>query len=247
MRLRACEATSCRVAAQSVRGGRGPEVVRRIFAEYTAGKGILGIVRDLNREGVPDPTGRAWNISALTGKPQVKCGDCANKAFIPVTPDVIECHLSGEDGVRPNGRGKDFVAASIWNSRRPVGLTLLIDWSRPTRSTFLAAISAVIRERSRTERACGKSFVTTNWSPSWMKARAWGSASRSLRPAPLLSSLKSLPQLSATRHPHEGRHCGCQVEAGTGFGRNQVVGGLTAYGPPDYGLPWVHGVRTIRG
>ena len=41
---------------------------------------------------------------------QVKCGDCPNKAFIPVTSEVIECHLRGEDRVCPNGRGKDFVA-----------------------------------------------------------------------------------------------------------------------------------------
>ena len=35
---------------------------------------------------------------------------CKNRAFIPVTPDVIECHLRGEDRVRPNGRGGPFVA-----------------------------------------------------------------------------------------------------------------------------------------
>ena len=46
----------------------------------------------------------------MCGKPQVKCGDCPSRAFIPVTPDVIECHLRGEDRVRPKGRGGDFVA-----------------------------------------------------------------------------------------------------------------------------------------
>ena len=35
---------------------------------------------------------------------------CKHRAFIPVTPDVIECHLRGEDRVRPNGRGGPFVA-----------------------------------------------------------------------------------------------------------------------------------------
>ncbi len=48
-------------------------------------------------------------MRGVCGKPQVKCGDCPNKAFIPVTAEVIECHLRGEDRVRPNGRGKDFV------------------------------------------------------------------------------------------------------------------------------------------
>jgi superfamily II DNA or RNA helicase len=49
-------------------------------------------------------------VRGVCGKPKVKCGDCLSKAFIPVTPEVIECHLRGEDRVRPDGRGKDFVA-----------------------------------------------------------------------------------------------------------------------------------------
>ncbi len=40
-------------------------------------------------------------VRGVCGKPQVKCGDCPNKAFIPVTGEVIECHLRGEDRVRP--------------------------------------------------------------------------------------------------------------------------------------------------
>ncbi|MBU2534220.1 MAG: DEAD/DEAH box helicase [Alphaproteobacteria bacterium] len=49
-------------------------------------------------------------VRGVCGKPQVKCGDCPSQNFIPVTPDVIECHLRGEDRVRPNGRGGPFVA-----------------------------------------------------------------------------------------------------------------------------------------
>ena len=49
-------------------------------------------------------------VRGVCGKPQVKCGECPNKAFIPVTANVIECHLRGEDRIRPNGRGGDFVA-----------------------------------------------------------------------------------------------------------------------------------------
>lgn len=60
---------------------REAEVVRRIFAEYTSGKGVLGIVRDLNREGVPGPTGGAWNISALTGNPKRRNGLLNNELY----------------------------------------------------------------------------------------------------------------------------------------------------------------------
>ena len=50
------------------------------------------------------------SVRGVCGKPQVKCGDCPNQKFIMVSPDVIECHLRGEDRVRPNGRGGPFVA-----------------------------------------------------------------------------------------------------------------------------------------
>ena len=49
-------------------------------------------------------------VRGVCGKPQVRCGDCPNQKFISVTQDVIECHLRGEDRVRPNGRGAAFVA-----------------------------------------------------------------------------------------------------------------------------------------
>ena len=61
------------------------------------------------RSGYAPVCANEW-VRGVCGKPQVKCGDCPNKAFIPVTGDVIECHLRGEDRVRPNGRGGDFVA-----------------------------------------------------------------------------------------------------------------------------------------
>lgn len=73
------------------------------------------------RSGYSPVCGNEW-VRGICGKPQVKCGDCPNQKFIPVTPDVIECHLRGEaprsrlresgnqERVRPNGRGNPFVA-----------------------------------------------------------------------------------------------------------------------------------------
>ena len=49
-------------------------------------------------------------VRGVCGKPQVKCGECPNQAFIPVSGDVIECHLRGEDRIRRSGRDADFVA-----------------------------------------------------------------------------------------------------------------------------------------
>ena len=56
------------------------------------------------RSGYAPACSNEW-VRGVCGKPQVKCGDCPNRAFIPVTSDMIECHLRGEDRVRPNGRG----------------------------------------------------------------------------------------------------------------------------------------------
>ena len=40
------------------------------------------------RSGYAPACRNEW-VRGVCGKPQVKCGDCPNKAFIPVTPDVI--------------------------------------------------------------------------------------------------------------------------------------------------------------
>ena len=48
-------------------------------------------------------------VRGICGKPQIKCGDCPHQKFLPLTSDVIECHLRGEDRVRPKGRGDRFV------------------------------------------------------------------------------------------------------------------------------------------
>ena len=45
------------------------DVVRRIFAEYVAGRGPRHIARDLNRDGVPSPRGGEWNASTINGHP----------------------------------------------------------------------------------------------------------------------------------------------------------------------------------
>jgi site-specific DNA recombinase len=58
------------------------DIVRRIFREYATGKGPLAIVRDLNREAVPGPTGRHWNASALLGSPKRRNGVLNNELYI---------------------------------------------------------------------------------------------------------------------------------------------------------------------
>ena len=82
---------------------------RRLFAGRTDVFPVRWDNSKSGRSGYAPACANEW-VRGVCGKPRVKCGDCPNQAFIPVTPDVIECHLRGEDRVRPNGRSGAFVA-----------------------------------------------------------------------------------------------------------------------------------------
>jgi site-specific DNA recombinase len=57
------------------------EIVRRIFREYAAGKGPMAIVKALNGERQPGPTGRVWNATALLGSPKRRNGVLNNELY----------------------------------------------------------------------------------------------------------------------------------------------------------------------
>ena len=48
-------------------------------------------------------------VRGICEKPRVKCTDCRNQAFVPVTDDVVRKHLQGRDLAKP-GRVEPFVA-----------------------------------------------------------------------------------------------------------------------------------------
>ncbi len=56
------------------------------------------------RAGYAPACGNEW-VRGICEKPRVKCADCPQRAFLPVTDEVILWHLSGKDSL-----GKDFVA-----------------------------------------------------------------------------------------------------------------------------------------
>ena len=59
------------------------------------------------RSGYAPACAHEW-VKGICGKPQIKCGECSNQAFIPVSDDVIASHLRGNDF---RGRiDSDFVA-----------------------------------------------------------------------------------------------------------------------------------------
>jgi hypothetical protein len=59
------------------------------------------------RSGYAPACTNEW-VKGVCGKPQVKCGECPNRAFIPLSDDVIERHLRGEHLTQR--LGTDFVA-----------------------------------------------------------------------------------------------------------------------------------------
>lgn len=60
--------------------------------------------RKTGRAGYAPACGNEW-VRGICEKPRIKCGDCPNRAFLPVTDEVIRWHLSGKDNT-----GQDFVA-----------------------------------------------------------------------------------------------------------------------------------------
>jgi superfamily II DNA or RNA helicase/very-short-patch-repair endonuclease len=56
------------------------------------------------RAGYAPACGNEW-VRGICEKPRIKCGDCPQRAFLPVTDEVIRWHLSGKDK-----SGQDFIA-----------------------------------------------------------------------------------------------------------------------------------------
>jgi superfamily II DNA or RNA helicase len=83
-----------------------------VFRKLFAGRTDVFPVRWENpksgRSGYAPACANEW-VRGVCGKPQVRCGECPNQSFIPVSDELIEAHLRGEDRIRQSGRG-DFVA-----------------------------------------------------------------------------------------------------------------------------------------
>ena len=56
--------------------------------------------RKTGRAGYAPACGNEW-VRGICEKPRIKCGDCPHRAFLPVTDEVIRCHLSGKDAGGP--------------------------------------------------------------------------------------------------------------------------------------------------
>jgi site-specific DNA recombinase len=57
-------------------------IVRRIFDTYAAGTSPRAIAAELNRQGIPSPSGREWNASTINGSRQRKNGILHNELYV---------------------------------------------------------------------------------------------------------------------------------------------------------------------
>jgi hypothetical protein len=106
------DGSPCQAIARVTNNSSAGEKValfRRLFGGRTDVYPVRWENSKSGRSGYAPACANEW-VRGVCGKPRVKCGDCPSRAFIPVTSEVIECHLRGEDRVRPNGRGGEFVA-----------------------------------------------------------------------------------------------------------------------------------------
>ena len=60
--------------------------------------------RRTGRAGYAPACANEW-VRGVCEKPRIKCAECPNRRFLPVTDDVIRWHLSGSDPA-----GRPFVA-----------------------------------------------------------------------------------------------------------------------------------------
>ncbi|MBN1855278.1 MAG: hypothetical protein JW829_21285, partial [Pirellulales bacterium] len=59
--------------------------------------------RKSGKSGYQPACANEWGVG-ICQKPKIKCADCPQRHFFPITDDVIRWHLSGQDDV-----GRDFV------------------------------------------------------------------------------------------------------------------------------------------
>lgn len=110
--------------------------------------------RKTGRAGYSPACGNEW-VRGVCEKPKVKCSDCTQQAFLPVTAETIRWHLSGLDD-----RGKPFVMGIYPMLLDETCHFLVVDFDKETWqedvSAFLDSCSElgipVALERSRSGR-----------------------------------------------------------------------------------------------
>jgi len=86
-------------------------------------------------------------IRGICEKPRIKCTDCLNQAFVPVTDDVVRKHLQGRD-LAKSGRAEAFVAGVYALMPDETCWFLAADFDKQSWQRDALAFLATCREKS---------------------------------------------------------------------------------------------------
>src|SRR6266853_938197 len=98
--------------------------------------------RKTGRGGYAPACANEW-VRGVCEKPRIKCADCPNRCFLPVTGDVIRRHLSGEVV-----KGRDFVMGVYPMLRDETCYLLAADFDRESWRDDAGAFLATCRRLS---------------------------------------------------------------------------------------------------
>lgn len=107
-----------------------PEVKIALFRSLFRGRDDIYPRRFENRKtgksGYSPVCANEW-VRGICEKPRIKCADCPHQRFLPITDEVVRCHLSGQDDY-----GRDFVMGVYPMLRDETCFFLAADFDKAT-------------------------------------------------------------------------------------------------------------------
>lgn len=97
------------------------------------------------RSGYAPACRNEW-VRGVCEKPRIKCSNCPNQAFVPVTDDVVKSHLQGRDFARPE-RAEPFIAGVYPLQSDETCWFLAADFDRQNWQRDALAFLATCREK----------------------------------------------------------------------------------------------------
>jgi site-specific DNA recombinase len=135
-------------------------VVNRIFREFASGKSPRAIVRDLNAEGVPGPSGRPWSDTTIRGKRAIGTGIINNELYVgvwvwnhkhyvkdPRTAKLVTRVNPESEWVRVEVPQLRIVSDNLWKAVKQRQDALAVQWA-----PVVAGVRAAQAQRMHTQR-----------------------------------------------------------------------------------------------
>src|SRR5437870_6483850 len=115
------------------------ELFRTLFRGRTDVYPRRFVSRKTGKAGYAPACANEW-VRGVCEKPRIKCADCPNRRFLPVTDEVIRWHLSGRDDL-----GRDFVMGVYPMLLDETCWLLAVDFDRESWQTDASAVIETCR------------------------------------------------------------------------------------------------------